>query len=888
MNVQAGESAMPSGVVTFLFTDIEGSTRRWETDPELMRTALEVHDAVLREAVEKYSGWLFKHTGDGVCAAFASPRAAVDAAVAAQRSLELPVRMGIATGEAEHRSGDYFGTALNRAARVMSAGHGRQILIDGQTAGLLSGVELTALGTKRLRDIANPIDVSQVVAHGLPTDFPPLSTLDRTPGNLRTQTTSFVGRGAELAELAAALKVHRLVTLTGVGGVGKTRLAMEVASQSAALYPDGVFVIELAAVGDPMAVPAAVAATMGINHQPGMSMAESVSSALEGRKRLLVLDNCEHVLDASADLVEAILSRSATVRVLATSREGLRLADERLWPLASLDTEAGLTSAAATLFVDRASAVAPGISLKDAGDAIVEVCRRLDGIPLAIELAASRLLSMTLTDVRDRLDDRFRLLVGARRGLERHQTLRHAVAWSYDLLDDGERALLQQCSVFAGGFDLAAVCAVVDSSDEYVTLNVLDELVRKSLVVADRTTEHARFTMLETIRQFAEEQLVASGGADEARTAHATYFAGRERDVLALWDSPRQRETYEWFATEFANLRAAFRWAFDREDLDGAAAIAFYSTFFGTWSYQNEAVGWAEELIEHANAVEHPRLAQLYAASTQCAISGRIDHAVGYADASQLAINSGRFDDVPYDFEAWAGAPYMIAGQPGRWVTLCRNLIARRPGPHVSARTCLTMALAFEDTIDEAIDGSEALLADSDRTDNPSMIAWARLAYGVAHRDTDPDRAYEVTRTGLAIALETGNRLVASHLADNLSRLSATHRDLSAEAFAHTAQAIRIHLDAGSLLLLTSPLASLAALLDRLGRREPAATIAGFVANPLVFTTFPEVDVVIAHLRSELGDEAYESLARAGGRMIHAEMAAYAFEQIDLARAELS
>jgi hypothetical protein len=412
-------------------------------------------------------------------------------------------------------------------------------------------------------------------------------------------------------------------------------------------------------------------------------------------------------------------------------------------------------------------------------------------------------------------------------------------------------------------------------------------LVRKSLVVADRTTKHARFTMLETIRQFAEEQLVASGGADKARTAHANYFAGREPDVLALWNSPRQREAYEWFATEFSNLRAAFRWASDREDLDGAAAIAFYSTFFGTWAYQNEAFAWAEELIEYANAVEHPRLAQLYAASTQCAISGRIDHAVAYADASQLAINSGRFDDVPFDFEAWAGAPYMMAGQPGRWETLCRNLIARRPGPHVSAQTCLTMALAFEDTIDEAIEGSEALLTDSDLTDDPSMIAWARLAYGVARRDTDPDSAYEVTRAGLAIALETGNRLVASHLADNLSRLSATHRDLSAEAFAHTAQAIRIHLDAGSFFLLTSPLASLAALLDRMGRREPAATIAGFVANPLVFTTFPEVDLVIAHLRSELGAEEYESLARAGSQMTYAEMAAYAFEQIDLARAEV-
>jgi hypothetical protein len=374
--------------------------------------------------------------------------------------------------------------------------------------------------------------------------------------------------------------------------------------------------------------------------------------------------------------------------------------------------------------------------------------------------------------------------------------------------------------------------------------------------------------MLETIRQFAEEQLVASAGADEARTAHALYFAGRERDLLALWDSPRQRAAYEWFAVELANLRAAFRWAAARDDLETAAAIAFYSTFVGTWAYQNEAFAWAEELIGSARAVGHRRLAQLYVASTQCAISGRID-------------------DVPCEFEVWAGAAYMMAGVPERWVNLCRNVLARESGLHVSARTCLTMALAFEDTIDEAITASDALLAESARTHNPATIAWARLAYGIAHRETDPDTSYEVQRSGLTIALETGNRLVASHLADSLSRLSAAHGELSTDAFEHTALAIRIHLDAGSLFLLTSPLASLAALLNRLDRCEPAATIAGFVANPLVFTTFPEVEGVITHLRDVLGDHAYDSLAHAGSRMTHAEMANYALEQIDLARGAL-
>src|ERR1700739_3820360 len=314
----------PSGVVTFLFTDVEGSTRRWEADADAMRKALVKHDEVLRSAIEKHGGLLFKHTGDGVVAAFASPMSAVEAAVAAQQSLELPVRMGIATGEAELREGDYFGAVLNRAARVMAAGHGGQILLAESTAGLLGGVDLLDLGPRRLRDVPTPVVLFQVRASGLQTDFPALRALDTSPGNLRPAATSFIGRHAELAEVQAALREHRVVTLTGVGGVGKTRLAQEVAAGLADEFPDGVWLFELAAVADPAAVPDAVAAVLGITQQPGKSVAESVAAALEGRLRLLVFDNCEHVRDAAADLIEVVLAHSATVRILATSAEGWR------------------------------------------------------------------------------------------------------------------------------------------------------------------------------------------------------------------------------------------------------------------------------------------------------------------------------------------------------------------------------------------------------------------------------------------------------------------------------------------------------------------------------------------------------------------------------------
>ena len=678
--------------MTFLFTDVEGSTRRWEADAEATRAALATHDEVLRRAIETHGGWLFKHTGDGVCAAFSSPRAAVDAAVAAQRALELPVRMGLATGEAELRDGDYFGAVLNRAARVMAAGHGGQILLADSTAGLLSGADLLDLGPRRLRDLPTPIGVFQVRAAGLATDFPPLRALDASPGNLRPAPTSLIGRESEVDEVQAAVKAHRLVTLTGVGGVGKTRLATEVVARLADEFPDGVWFFELAAVTDPAAVPDAVAAVLGITQQPGRSVAQSVAAALEGRVRLLVFDNCEHVLDAAADLIEAILVASATTKIVATSREGLGIGDERLWPVPSLDVGAGVDSAAVALFVERAQHVSPRFMVGEDGDAaaVVEICRRLDGIPLAIELAASRMAAMTVGEVRDRLDQRLRLLVGSRRGLERHHTLRHAVAWSYDLLDDTEKALLDRCSVFAGGFDLESACAVMGSDDDFATLDLLDALVRKSLLVADRSSGRTRFSMLETIRQFAEEQLAASGAATEARTAHARYFAGREADIMALWDSPRQRAAYDWFTVELANLRTAFRWAADQGDLDAAATIATYAGFLGLWVQTLEPIAWAEELIEPAGAVDHSRLAFLYAIASQCFRTGRIEAAVGDSDAGQIVVGRSRYA-LPHGSEGLLGMSYLVIGQPERLAEWCRAQLARRRDTHVFIRSWLVV-----------------------------------------------------------------------------------------------------------------------------------------------------------------------------------------------------
>jgi predicted ATPase/class 3 adenylate cyclase len=886
--VRVSAAAAPSGVVTFLFTDIEGSTRRWEADPDGMHVALAAHDEVLRSAIDRHGGWLFKHTGDGICAAFASARSAVDAAMAAQRELELPVRMGLATGEAELRGADYFGAVLNRAARVMAAGHGGQILLAESTASLLSGIDLLDLGRRRLRDLPTAVGVFQAQAPGLRKDFPPLRAVDASPGNMRPQTTSFVGREAEVAEVQAALRAHRLVTLTGVGGVGKTRLAIEVATQRAGEFPDGVWLFELAAVTDPAAVPDAVATVLGAAQQSGKSMAESVAVALEDRVRLLVFDNCEHLRDATADLVETILACSPTVRILATSREGLGLSDEQLWPVPSLDVGSGTDSAAATLFVERARSVSPHFSLTyaDAAAAVVEICRRLDGIPLAIELAASRMGSMTVSEVHDRLDHRFRLLVGSRRGLERHQTLRHAVAWSYDLLSNAEKALLERCSVFAGGFNLESAYAIAGfvQDDEYVVLDLLDALVRKSLLVADRSSGRTRFSMLETIRQFAEEQLVARGDATEVRTAHAHYFAGRETDILTLWDSPRQREAYEWFTAELANLRTAFRWAADHADLDIAGAIASYAGLFAYLLENNEPVAWAEELIEPARDVDHPRLADLYVVASLCWTMGRIDKAIEYAEASANTKHSAR--ELAFGLDGLPGGVYVLTGQHEQCIEWYRAYFATSRDNRTLARSCLVFALVMAGSHDEAMATADGLIGAAEASENPWELSYALLAYGFALLDANPVGALDALRRGWVIAQDNGIRCNESYLATNLARLEAIHGDQVA-ALDYLTLTIDNYRQSANIPAMLSPLAILAAFLHRLGRHEPAATIAGHAAAPLTVGGIFELGNAIAGLRDVLGEQTYESLARKGAAMTNTAMVTYAYDQIDQARTEL-
>jgi predicted ATPase/class 3 adenylate cyclase len=546
---------LPAGTVTFLFTDLEGSTRLWEQYPEGMKDALAHHDEILRGAVESHGGYVVKTTGDGLHAAFSVAPGAIDAARDAQRALAnfegpggpMRVRMGVHTGAAAHRDGDYYGTPVNRAARLAAAAHGGQVVVSLATAELVGddlpeGTELTDLGEHRLRDLSRPEHVFQLRAPGLATTFPPLRTVDAYPTNLPLQLTSLVGRDDVLSKVVKALEYSRLVTITGVGGVGKTRLATQVAAELLPRLPDGAWLCELAAANDPDSLVQVAAATLGVQQRPNVSLEGSILEYLRAKDLLIVLDNCEHLLDAASRLAEGVLHECPDIRILATSREGLAVEGEQVWPLRSLEVPAGATteelavSGAGRLFEERAQAVAPGFEIDSrSANAIAEICRRLDGIPLALELAAARVASMSPTEIEALLDERFRLLTGGRRtAVERHQTLRATVDWSYSLLERTERLVFDRLGVFAGSFDGAAVAAVVagEGIEHWDVVNAMASLVGKSMVSAEITAnDTTRYSMLETLRQYARERLDESGDADAWRRRHVAHYAAFAEDA---------------------------------------------------------------------------------------------------------------------------------------------------------------------------------------------------------------------------------------------------------------------------------------------------------------------------------------------------------------------
>lgn len=614
---------LPTGTVTFLFTDLEGSSRHWEGRRGGMMAVLRRHEAALRASAAAHGGCVFKTVGDACYVVFAHAPRALAAAVAAQRDLVadealagLRVRMALHTGSAEERDGDYFGPPLNRVARLLAAAHGGQIVLSHAVEQLVrddlpAGVALVDLGEHRLKDLHRPERVFQVTAAGIPAEFGPLRALESRPNNLPSQTTSFIGRAADLPAVKARLARSRLVTLTGVGGAGKTRLALHVAADVLDAYPDGVWFVELASVAAPDLVASAIAAAVDVREEIGRPALATLVDQLRQRRLLVVLDNCEHVVDGAAVAVAEILRRAPSVAVLATSREPLAVAGEVVWPVPPLGIPGGdrpvatpadvaelAAHAAVELFVARAAAAQPAFTLSPSNAAAVAaICRRLDGIPLAIELAAARVAHMAPEHILARLDTRLPAPSGRRRSKARQRTLTAALDWSHDLLDIPEVVLFRRLAVFRGGWSVEATEAVcagrpVDARD---ALDILGRLVDKSLVVFTDRDGAGRYRFLEPVRAYANARLEAAGEFDTVRARHLRHFTAVAEVATGRIAAPEQSAWRTRLDAERDNLRAALEWA-DRVD-DAEAAQRLCGALWRHWlrdERMNEGVGIAD------------------------------------------------------------------------------------------------------------------------------------------------------------------------------------------------------------------------------------------------------------------------------------------------------
>ena len=800
----AGASGPPAHTVTILFTDIEGSTRLWEEQREAMSVALAAHDATLRAAVESAGGSVVKTTGDGMLAAFERAESALVAAVEGQRALArqswpttvpLAVRMAVHTGTAETRDGDLFGPTLNRTARLLAVGHGGQVLVSGVAAGLAidglpAGAELLDLGEHALRDLDRAEHIYQLAVPGLQRDFPPLRSVSHHESNLPEQFTSFVGRGPQLADVATLLESDRLVTLVGVGGTGKTRLALRAAADALDRYRDGVWLVELAPLSDPGIVADEIGRALRIHVQPGQAPLEALVDFLRSKDLLLLLDNCEHLVETVVAVTHRLLASCHGLVVLATSREPLGVDGEAVYAVPSMalpvalemdgarapddeDIERVGRSEAVSLFVERARATLPSFSL-DASNlgAVAEICRRLDGIPLALELAAARVNVLSPAEIAEGLSDRFRLLTGGRRtALPRQRTLQALVDWSWDLLDDADRRLLRGLAVFAGGWTLEAATHVTwqplpggaDSAGavaRVTTLDGLSRLVDRSLIAVDRTggTDRAgatRYRMLETIRQYAADRLAESGETLALRDRHLDLYRALARDAEAGLDGPEMPVWLARIDSEIDNVRSALEWALETRPV---AALEMCVVLTRYWRARVMGSEGLDRMVGAIEAVQRIPAAETESEARQRAVLV----ARGRAGAALLALHRGHPEGPRMADEAVTAA--QATGDPATIVDAASTYLmvqALLPGGRdvEALRTTFRVALAAASSLGDPtrLARLQSTMAMIDASSDPqSADAWLERAAEAAQRSGNPQEIASISQTRGRVASRTG------------------------------------------------------------------------------------------------------------------------------------
>jgi predicted ATPase/class 3 adenylate cyclase/TolA-binding protein len=763
----------PSGTVTFLFTDIEGSTQLWERYPDAMKVAHARHESIIRQAVAAHGGYAYKMIGDAFQVAFETAPEALATALDAQRALHgepwgetgpLRVRMALHTGVTEERGDDYVGPSLNRVARLLGAGYGGQVLLTQPVYDLVRDdlphdASLRDLGEHRLKDLVRPERVYQLIAAGLPSDFPPLRSLDAFPHNLPIQVTSFIGREKEMAEVKRLLWDSHLVTLTGPGGTGKTRLSLQIAADFLEFYPDGAWLVELAPLTDPALLPQTVASVLGIREASNRPIMTLLTDYLRAKELLLILDNCEHLVEACAQLVNTLLHACPHILILASSREPLGIAGEAAFRVPSLSTpdarrlppfELLTQYEAVRLFIERAEiALADFAVTKANAPAIAQVCYRLDGIPLAIELAAARVQVLRVEQIAARLDNRFRLLTGgSRTALPRHQTLRALIDWSYDILSEAERMLLQRLSVFAGGWTLEAAEAICSGGgiEPDQVLDLLIQLVNKSLVSADREQGvDARYHLLETIRQYARDKLLESGGGEHIRDRHLEYFLKLAERAEPELRGPDQVAWLDLLENELDNLRTALEWSLEPDPSRPSAGqgieegLRLASALSWLWhlrGHRSEGIEW----LERALTTEASERGDESLPQTRALVRAKALQMIGTLWLFHMNTERG---PAPLEESLALYRELGPLGKPGMaYVIWALSMVASQQGNNDQAKALTNESLAQFQEMGDAFGITECL----------NMLG------GIALEEGDYEQAKAITEENLALKRERGDK----------------------------------------------------------------------------------------------------------------------------------
>jgi predicted ATPase/class 3 adenylate cyclase len=821
---------LPTGTVTFLFTDIEGSTALWGRAPQAMNVALAAHDALFREVVPAHNGTIFKTVGDAICAAFARADDAIAAAIEAQRRLAaqpwpeetgpIRVRMGIHTGQAIERDDDYFGPALNRVARIQGIAHGGQVLVTRATASVVEGmldpsIRLRDLGVHHLKGLTEPETALQIVAPGLELDFPPLTSSDHHPSNIPAPISSFVGRTRELAELAELTRFHRLVTIAGTGGIGKTRISQRLAESVLDDFPDGAWIVELATIGDPRLVAQTIGDVFALREDPQTSIDSRLLDHLVRKKLLLVLDNAEHLLAATAELAKKLLAHCPDVVIVATSREPLHIVGEFVYRLPPLDLAtrgpAGETPDLAegvALFLERARAVQPRLRIDAGDDALVgRICAKLEGIPLAIELAAARSVLLSLLEIDERLARRFEILTSRDATREpRHRTLHGTIDWSYQLLSPQERAFARSLVVFEGGFTLASASAVAETPAA-ATLDLAESLVDKSLSNVQPSAAESRYALVDSVRDFLRQSVLESAEAARVRGRHLAYFStfvrgsgDRSASGRAAW--------MQKITGEIANIRAALDWGILSATPAAAAMLVELSSYWVSQSYITEGEFQLRRFLELPGTGDQERAPLLRRASTFATIRGSYDDAYRLTrEAGEAYERAGDAGGVAEALHNLGVIEHQIGNDAGAKRHYTEALLAFRIAEHARGELMSLLNLTLIALKNDDFVEAEELLATADPLaerlgDAGTQSYHIGLRGTLAFRRGEYDEAVRLYGEALAIKRRLGDRFDTAELLDRIAKATLKLGDRrSARATAAESLRIALELDAHVLII---------------------------------------------------------------------------------------